>query len=53
MKPICKAEAKWLYWRETFYEYKDRGFRRGGKKDMSRARRRFAKHEIIKEIKNE
>lgn len=44
MKPICKAEARWKFWREenrAWNEYNSDKFIPWVKKQMRRARRRY------------
>ncbi len=45
MKPICKAEARWKYWREENPNNKRRidKFTRFAKRQMKAARRRYLK----------
>lgn len=52
MKPICKSEARWLFWRNEapFHNFGDK-FNKYAKKYMNKARRRFYKKEI-KQILN-
>lgn len=43
MKPLCKGEGKWKYWREENPRDKGCGFKTWAKKMMKRAVRRFLK----------
>jgi len=45
MKPVCKAEARWLYWRIENPNQKDK-FSKWAKKQMTKARRRLYKNEL-------
>lgn len=44
MKPKCKAEARWKYWREENHKENINKFSKWAKKQMNRARRRFNKN---------
>lgn len=47
MKPICKSEARWKYWRdENPKDHRD-NFKSWAKKQMARARRRFLRDESL------
>lgn len=50
MKPKCKAEARWKYWREENPKANIDKFSRWAKQQMRRARRRFEKQ--IKEYES-
>ena len=55
MKPVCKNECRWLFWRNENPNHfnNDRGFGKYAKKLMNKARRRFYKKELREEMKNE
>jgi hypothetical protein len=50
MKPICKAEALWKYWREEGRSWRKRSANQKStawvKNQMQRARRRFLQHDL-------
>ncbi len=47
-KPLCKAETKWIYWREENPKANIDKFSKWAKKQMNKARRRYFKEEIDK-----
>lgn len=51
MKPICKSECRWLYWRNEGPRLKRDKFKKYAKNRMNRSRRRFFKSGI-QNIKN-
>jgi hypothetical protein len=47
MKPLCKAEAHWLYWRNENPSHSIlAGFSKWAKNQMNRSKRRLFKREI-------
>jgi len=55
VKPVCKNECRWLFWRNENpnHSNNDKGFGKYAKKLMNKARRRFYKKELREEMKNE
>ena len=50
MKPTCKAESCYLFWRQDTPAQHDIGFRRYAKTQMNRAKRRYFKDQIQTEM---
>ena len=50
MKPLCKAESCYLFWRQDTPAQHDTGFRKYAKTMMNRAKRRYFKHLIAQEL---
>jgi hypothetical protein len=53
MKPICKAEAKWKYWRDEgrFWRNHPGKFTAWAKTQMRKAKRRFLQHDLEQQQK--
>jgi hypothetical protein len=53
-KPLCKAEASWKFWRDDGrYMHIGSGFSAQAKKLMRKARRKFLRNSLKKQITNE
>ena len=50
MKPLCKAECDYLFWRQDTPAQHDTGFRKYAKTHMNRAKRRYFKDQIQREL---
>jgi len=51
MKPVCKAESRWKYWREEFSsKHRLNKFTVWAKRQMNKAKRQHYKEEIEKEL---